>query len=161
MGVHIPVVEVSSESYALSLRNMQGKSGTFSRSSEVFAKRLTPPCSLFIINSIGSSNIDNKTKILVVDDDPDLLPLTGTVLRRAGHEVLEASTGTEGLEKARAHRPDVVLLDVVLPDISGIEACRQIKEDQDLKDIFVILTSGVQTSSEYQANGLNLGPMVS
>ena len=77
-------------------------------------------------------------------------------LRRAGHEVLEASTGKESLEKARAHRPDVVLLDVVLPDISGIEACRQIKEGQDLKDIFVILTSGVHTSSEHQANGLNM-----
>ena len=71
--------------------------------------------------------------------------------------MLEASTGKEGLEKARAHRPDVVLLDVVLPDISGIEACRQIKEDQDLKDILVILASGVQTSSEDQASGLNLG----
>ena len=56
------------------------------------------------------------------------------VLRRAGYEVLEASTGKEGLKAARAHRPDVVLLDVVLPDISGIEACRQIKEDQDLKE---------------------------
>ena len=77
--------------------------------------------------------------------------MTSTVLSRAGYEVLEASTGMEGLEKARAHRPDVVLLDVVLPDISGIEACRQIKEDQDLKNIFVILTSGVETSSEYQA----------
>ena len=63
----------------------------------------------------------------------------------------------EGLEKARAHRPDVVLLDVVLPDISGIEVCRQIKEDQDLKGILVILVSGVQTSSEDQASGLNLG----
>ena len=71
--------------------------------------------------------------------------------------MLEASTGKEGLEEARAHRPDVVLLDVVLPDISGIEVCRQIKEDQDLKDIFVILTSGVKTSSEHQANGLNMG----
>ena len=51
----------------------------------------------------------------------------------------------------------MVLLDVVLPDISGIETCRQIKEDQGLKDILVILTSGVQTSSEHQANGLNGG----
>ena len=58
---------------------------------------------------------------------------------------------------ARAHRPDVVLMDVVLPDISGIEACRQIKEDEDLKDIFVILTSGLRTSSDHQANGLNMG----
>ena len=71
--------------------------------------------------------------------------------------MLGASTGQEGLMAVRAHRPDVVLMDVVLPDISGVEACRQIKEDEDLKDIFVILTSGVRTSSEYQANGLNMG----
>jgi PAS domain S-box-containing protein len=49
------------------------------------------------------------------------------------------------------------LLDVVLPDISGVEACRQIKEDADLKDIFVILTSGIRTSSDYQVEGLNIG----
>jgi PAS domain S-box-containing protein len=49
------------------------------------------------------------------------------------------------------------LLDVVLPDISGIEACRQIKEDEDLKDIFVILTSGIRTSSNHQVEGLNIG----
>jgi CheY-like chemotaxis protein len=68
------------------------------------------------------------------------------VLRNTGgYEVLEASTGTEGIEQTRAHRPDVILLDVVLPDISGIEVCRQIKEDQNLKDIFVILTSGILT----------------
>ena len=76
---------------------------------------------------------------------------------KAGYKVLQASTGTEGLEKIRAHHPDVVLLDVALPDISGIEVCRLIKEDQDLKSIFVILTSGVRTSSEHQANGLNMG----
>jgi PAS domain S-box-containing protein len=71
--------------------------------------------------------------------------------------VLGASTGTEGLEKVRAHRPDVVLVDVVLPDISGVEVCRQIKEDHDLRHITVILASGLQTSSESQADGLNLG----
>jgi PAS domain S-box-containing protein len=83
--------------------------------------------------------------------------MTTTVLRRAGYEVLEASTGQESLMATRAHLPDVVLMDVVLPDISGIEACRQIKEDEDLKDIFVILTSGVRTSADHQANGLNMG----
>jgi PAS domain S-box-containing protein len=104
-----------------------------------------------------SQEIGNTTKILVTDDDCEVLLLTTTVLRRAGYEVLGASTGQEGLMATRAHRPDVVLMDVVLPDISGIEACRQIKEDEDLKDIFVVLTSGIQTSSDHQANGLNMG----
>ena len=95
-------------------------------------------------------------KILVIDDDHEQNLLTSTVLRGAGYEVLEASTGTEGIEKARTHRPDMVMLDVVLPDISGIEACRQIKEDHCLEDIFVVLTSDDQTSSEYLAKGLNM-----
>jgi len=99
----------------------------------------------------------NDTRILVIDDDLELLLLTKTVLGRAGYEVLEASTGKEGLKAAREHRPDVVLLDVVLPDISGVDACRQIKEDQALKNVFVILISGIEISSEYQANGLNMG----
>ncbi len=83
--------------------------------------------------------------------------MNSMVLRRAGHEVLEASTGKEGLEKVRSHHPGLVLLDVVLPDMSGVEVCRQLKEDQDFKDIFVILTSGVRTSSEHQVTGLNMG----
>ncbi len=83
--------------------------------------------------------------------------MNSMVLRRAGHEVLEASTGKEGLEKVRSHHPGLVLLDVVLPDMSGVEVCRKIKEDQDLRDIFVILTSGIKTSSEHQATGLNIG----
>jgi CheY-like chemotaxis protein len=80
----------------------------------------------------------NTAKILVVDDDPGLLLPTITFLGKAGYKVLAASTGQEGLMAIRAHRPDVVLMDVGLPDISGVEACRQIKEDRNLKDIFVI-----------------------
>ena len=95
-------------------------------------------------------------KILVIDDDHELNLLTAMALRGAGFEVLEAHTGAEGIEKIHAHRPDMVLLNVILPDISGIEACRQIKEDQALKAIIVILTSDDQTSSEYRAKGLNM-----
>ena len=97
------------------------------------------------------------TKILITDDDPDVLLLTTKLLRRAGYEVLEASTGRECLEVVRAHHPDLVVLDVVLPDATGTELCTQIKADDHLRDIFVILLSGVQTSSEYQADGLNVG----
>jgi len=74
-----------------------------------------------------------------------------------GHEVLEASTGEECLKKARSYHPDLILLDVLLPDISGIDACRQIKNDQSLKDISVILTSGPRAPSEHLADGLNMG----
>jgi PAS domain S-box-containing protein len=99
----------------------------------------------------------DRTKILVVDDDPDLLLLISTVLSSGGYEVIEASTGKDALVAARAARPGLVLLDVGLPDMSGPEVCKQIKADPNLQGIFVILLSGVSTSSEAQAHGLDLG----
>jgi DNA-binding response OmpR family regulator len=96
-------------------------------------------------------------KVLVTDDDPQILDLTATILRRAGYDTLEASTGKKCLEAVKAHHPDIVLLDVMLPDTTGTELCRQIKADESLRDIFVILMSGVQVSSDYQADALNVG----
>jgi DNA-binding response OmpR family regulator len=96
-------------------------------------------------------------KILVTDDDPQILQLTSMVLARAGFDVQKASTGKECLEAVQAYRPDLVVLDVVLPDISGIEVCKEIKTNKDLQGIFVILVSGVQVSSDYQAEGLDVG----
>jgi DNA-binding response OmpR family regulator len=95
--------------------------------------------------------------ILVTDDDPRMLVLTTEVLGEAGYEVLQASNGKECLDALKAHHPDIVLLDVMLPDTTGIELCRQIKADERLQGIFVILFSGVQVSSEYQADALNAG----
>ncbi|HME45745.1 MAG TPA: response regulator transcription factor [Syntrophorhabdales bacterium] len=95
--------------------------------------------------------------ILVADDDPRMLVLTTEVLGEAGYEVLQASNGKECLEALKAHHPDIVLLDVMLPDTTGIELCRQIKADERLQGIFVILFSGVQVSSDYQADALNAG----
>jgi len=98
----------------------------------------------------------SNIKILVIDDNQEPNLLTAMVLRGAGHEVLQAHTGVEGIEKVHAHRPDIVLLNVILPDISGVDACKQIKENKGLKDVIVILTSDDQTSSEYRTKGLNI-----
>jgi DNA-binding response OmpR family regulator len=96
-------------------------------------------------------------KILVTDDDPQVRLLASSVLKRAGYEVLEARTGKECLEAMHAHHPDLVLLDIMLPDMKGSEVCRRIKADPDLLGTFVILLSGVEVSSRYQAKGLNIG----
>jgi DNA-binding response OmpR family regulator len=101
--------------------------------------------------------VSEQFTVLVTDDSPDILLLSAMLLRRAGYEVLEASTGKECLDAVRIHHPDLVLLDVVLPDMTGVEVCRQIKNDKNLDDIFVILASGVQISSEHQAEGLDTG----
>lgn len=95
--------------------------------------------------------------VLVTDDSPDILLLSTSILRRAGYRVLEASTGKECLDAVYAHHPDLVVLDVILPDTTGIDVCRQIKNDARSEDIFVILASGIQISSEYQAEGLDIG----
>ena len=101
--------------------------------------------------------ITSKAKILCVDDDPDLLNINASILRSAGFEVLEATTGNECLNIAREKRPDLILLDVVLPDVNGFDVCKQIKSDRELFGIYVILISGKEISSETQANGLEAG----
>jgi CheY-like chemotaxis protein len=105
----------------------------------------------------GRDGLNKQCKVLVVDDYAGNVFLSTTLLRTAGYEVLEATTGKECLDAVHAHHPDLILLDVMLPDISGIELCRQIKGDETLKDIFVILISGIRVSSEHQADGLDIG----
>ena len=96
-------------------------------------------------------------KILVVDDDPHMLALTSAVLASGGYDVIEASTGKDALETVAKAHPDLVVLDVVLPDMSGFEVCKQIKSDPVLRSTFVALHSGLSTSSEAQTTGLDIG----
>ena len=96
-------------------------------------------------------------KLLVVDDNPVVLLGMSELLRSAGFEVIEACSGADALQQARQHRPDLVLLDVVLPDASGVELCRRLKADPSLNRLFVVLLSSVETSSGSQASGLDAG----
>ena len=79
------------------------------------------------------------------------------ILQQAGYEVAEAVDGTAGLDRVRALRPGLVLLDVVLPDLSGQEVLRQIRADPTLARVSVILLSSVETNSVQQAAGLDAG----
>jgi len=96
-------------------------------------------------------------RILVTDDDPDMLLLTTMLLGEEGYEVMEATTASGCLEAVAAFHPDVVLLDVMLPDMSGVKVCQEIKANEATANTFVILVSGIRVSSEYQAEGLNVG----
>ena len=98
-----------------------------------------------------------KTSILVVDDDPAILQTYSEILRAEGYEVWEAATGQQGLQATRERRPDLVLLDVMLPDLSGLEVCRQIKADPALTDVFVVLVSGTAASVADKVDGLGTG----
>src|ERR1039458_1497709 len=101
--------------------------------------------------------MNKKTSVLVVDDVPVILQAYSEILRAEGYEVWEASTGQQALQSARERRPDLVLLDVMLPDLSGMEVCRQIKADAALTDVFVVLVSGNATDVAYKVAGLGSG----
>ncbi len=97
------------------------------------------------------------SRLLVVDDNPVVLMGTSEFLRAAGFEVLEARNGTTGLELAREKSPDLVLLDVMLPDINGVELCRRMKADRELKSLFVVLLSSSEISAGSKITGLEAG----
>src|SRR5262245_45009160 len=101
--------------------------------------------------------MNRATRILVVDDEPTVLDLFSHILRESNYEVWTATTGRGGLRCARERRPDVVLIDVMLPDVSGIDVCRQLKQETTLPDVFVALCSGEAVSSTHKIDGLYSG----
>lgn len=98
-----------------------------------------------------------KIKIMVVDDDPDVLTANSRLVKGLGYSVIEASDGAECKRLLAEELPDLVLLDVILPDMDGRQLCKDIKSNPDLAHIFVVLTSGMKTSSSDQADGLEFG----
>jgi DNA-binding response OmpR family regulator len=89
-------------------------------------------------------------RVLVVDDEPDVLDLLKHGLATEGYDVVTASSGGEALQKLRAGRPDLVILDAMLPDIHGFEICRKIKSAGILKDIPVLMISGLYTGWRFE-----------
>jgi twitching motility two-component system response regulator PilH len=82
-------------------------------------------------------------KVLVVDDDPDVRLFSVTVLEENGYTPLEAENGEEGLKMIKAEKPDLVLLDILMPRQSGIRLYRELKTTKSLRDVNVIVLSGV------------------
>lgn len=106
---------------------------------------------------LGNANMKRKPHILLVDDNPQILEIFSEMLRLQGYEISQAATGKQGLQLVAEKQPDLVILDVVLPDISGIEVCRQIKTNPALTDVFVLLLSGEATSAAHKVGGLEVG----
>ncbi|MER5321096.1 SpoIIE family protein phosphatase [Streptosporangium roseum] len=100
---------------------------------------------------------EGSATVLVVDDTPTKLYILSSWLRRSGHEVVQATGGLEALAKVRELRPDLVVLDVRLPDISGYEVCEQIKADKATSSIPVIQISGAAITPADRAQGLERG----
>src|SRR5262245_33755990 len=91
--------------------------------------------------------------VLNVDDNEAMLFARSKILRAEGFSVLEAQTGRDALELIEAHQPRVVLLDVHLPDISGLEVCRRVKADNRFAHIKVVQTSATFSSPKDQVTG--------
>jgi CheY-like chemotaxis protein len=82
-------------------------------------------------------------KVLVVDDDPDVRLFSVAVLEENGYTPLEATNGEEGLTMIKAEKPDLVILDILMPRQSGIRLYRELKTDKSLRTVKVIILSGI------------------
>jgi len=98
----------------------------------------------------------NRPTVLVVEDEPALLALLRYNLESEGYRVLEAKNGEEGLTLVRETKPDLVLLDWMLPFLSGIEVCRQMRRLPDLKSIAVIMLTAKSEEAD-KLRGLEVG----
>ncbi len=81
-------------------------------------------------------------KILLVDDEPSILRMVGKRLEVSGYQVVTANNGEEALEKVRADRPDAIVLDLMMPGLSGAEVCAALKQDAQYRHIPVVIFSG-------------------
>lgn len=94
--------------------------------------------------------------ILVAEDERDIRELINFTLSFAGHKVTQAANGAEAVELAKQHHPDLIMMDVRMPKMTGYEACREIKKDDTLRNIPVVFLSAKGQEDEVQT-GLEVG----
>ena len=99
--------------------------------------------------------LDSKN-IIVVEDDLDIRELISFNLANEGHQVFEANNGEVGIDKARNNNPDLILLDLMLPGIQGLDVCRIIKSDQETKEIPIIMVTALGQEEDI-VKGLETG----
>ena len=88
---------------------------------------------------------DRPLRILIVDDNPDMRDMLTRMVRRMGYAVATATTGTEALAHLRAQRADMMLLDLTMPDLDGVEVCRVVQSEAALQPLHIIITSARDT----------------
>ena len=81
----------------------------------------------------------SKSRILLVDDEPDIIETISFMLQSRNYLVSVASGGQEGINKAKTEHPDLLLLDIMMPDVNGYDVCMKLKSDEDTKDIPIIM----------------------
>jgi CheY-like chemotaxis protein len=91
-----------------------------------------------------------RNRILVVEDEESLLKLESILLSSKGYTVTGVMDGRSALEEVKANRPDLVILDIMLPEIDGFEVCRRIKEDPDTSHIPVLILTAKKNSQDME-----------
>jgi twitching motility two-component system response regulator PilH len=86
-------------------------------------------------------------KVLVVDDDVDIRKVVLKLVEKSGYEAIEAKNGVEGMGKVREHKPDLIILDMLMPKESGVRMYHELKTEESLKDIPVIVLSAIPKKS--------------
>lgn len=98
----------------------------------------------------------SKHKILIVDDEPDIVELIEYNLRKEGYQVFSASNGLEAISVAKKTLPDLIILDIMMPKMDGIETCRQLRSMPEFKNTFMVFLTA--RSEEYsEISGFNVG----
>ncbi|MFQ5975865.1 MAG: PleD family two-component system response regulator [Candidatus Hydrothermarchaeales archaeon] len=96
-------------------------------------------------------------ELMIVDDDPGIRFIVKKILTKEGYDVSEAESGENALEKLKVERPNLILLDIMMPGIDGWETCRKIKDDDELKSIPVVIltvrSSDSDKSKSFQESG--------
>jgi len=82
-------------------------------------------------------------RIAVIDDDPDIVQIVKTWLKTKGYEVVTAPDGEDGLRLVQSTKPDLIILDLMMPRMSGLEVCRRLREDEATRDIPIIILSAI------------------
>ncbi|PWL30596.1 MAG: DNA-binding response regulator [Fluviicola sp. XM-24bin1] len=95
-------------------------------------------------------------RILIIDDEEDIREILSYNLQKEGYQVFQASTGREGIELAISHKPDLVLLDVMMPEMDGIEVCQNLRENSKTKDIRICFLTA-RNEDYSQIAGLDAG----
>jgi PAS domain S-box-containing protein len=109
------------------------------------------------MHGLEISNGHEDNSVLIVNDEPDQLTLMGNLLAKAGYSVLTAVDGLDGLTIAQRERPDLVISDVSMPRMNGLEFCERLRADTELKTIPILLVSALQRDTESAVAGLRAG----
>ena len=100
---------------------------------------------------VSSTRLEKKTKtgkILVIDDEAEITEIIETFLKDAGYQVLVENSSVMGIERAKSFRPDLILLDIMMPFMDGYEVCEELKKNKETENIPVIFLTGKDARSD-------------